>query len=42
MFAISERGPRAFLGPVFFPLARDVLGALVLAKAEIDGMAHLA
>jgi len=26
---------------VFFPLARDIFGALILTQAEIDRMAHL-
>jgi hypothetical protein len=43
MLAISGARPaRFFTGPVFFPLARDICCALVLSKAEIDRMAHLA
>ena len=43
MLAISGARPaRFFIGPVFFPLARDIFGALVLSQAEINRMAHLA
>jgi hypothetical protein len=39
---LGARPVRFFIGPVFFPLARDIFGALVLSKAEIDRMTHLA
>jgi hypothetical protein len=43
MLAISGARPaRFFIGPVFFPLARGILGALILAQTEINRMAHLA